>query len=58
MSAATLLPGHPVYIVDGARTPQIKARGMPGPFTQPTSAWPQDAHCCCVSLFPQPIWTK
>jgi len=32
MSAATLLPGRPVYIVDGARTPQIKARGVPGPF--------------------------
>ncbi|WP_052480897.1 acetyl-CoA C-acetyltransferase [Gilvimarinus agarilyticus] len=25
--------GRPVYIVDGARTPFIKARGKPGPFT-------------------------
>ena len=24
---------RPVYIVDGARTPFIKARGKPGPFT-------------------------
>ena len=24
---------RPVYIVDGARTPFIKARGRPGPFT-------------------------
>lgn len=26
-------PGRPVYIVDGARTPFLKARGKPGPFT-------------------------
>lgn len=25
--------GRPVYVVDGARTPFIKARGRPGPFT-------------------------
>jgi len=25
--------GRPVYIVDGARTPQLKAKGTPGPFT-------------------------
>ena len=25
--------GRPVYVVDGARTPQLKARGAPGPFT-------------------------
>ena len=25
--------GRPVYIVDGARTPFLKARGKPGPFT-------------------------
>ncbi|MGO1708930.1 MAG: beta-ketoacyl synthase N-terminal-like domain-containing protein, partial [Oleiphilaceae bacterium] len=25
--------GRPVYIIDGARTPFIKARGEPGPFT-------------------------
>ncbi|HHM05149.1 MAG TPA: acetyl-CoA C-acetyltransferase [Gammaproteobacteria bacterium] len=24
--------GRPVYVVDGARTPQLKARGKPGPF--------------------------
>ncbi len=24
---------RPVYLVDGARTPFIKARGKPGPFT-------------------------
>lgn len=28
----TLLPGRAVYIVDGLRTPQLKARGVPGPF--------------------------
>jgi len=26
------LPGRPVYIVDGARTPFLKVRGEPGPF--------------------------
>ena len=25
--------GRPVYIVDGARTPQLKAKGAPGPFS-------------------------
>ncbi len=25
--------GRPVYVVDGARTPQLKAKGAPGPFT-------------------------
>jgi len=25
--------GRPVYVVDGARTPQLKARGAPGPFS-------------------------
>ena len=25
--------GRPVYIVDGSRTPQLKAQGKPGPFT-------------------------
>jgi acetyl-CoA C-acetyltransferase len=24
--------GRPVYLIDGARTPQLKARGVPGPF--------------------------
>lgn len=28
----TFLPGRPVYLVDGLRTPQLKARGVPGPF--------------------------
>ena len=32
MNAPSQLPGRPVYIVDGVRTPQIKARGTPGPF--------------------------
>ncbi len=27
------LSGRPVYIVDGRRAPQLKARGAPGPFT-------------------------
>ena len=27
------MSGRPVYIVDGSRTPFIKARGRPGPFT-------------------------
>src|SRR3569833_1176194 len=26
------LNGRPVYVVDGARTPQLKAKGAPGPF--------------------------
>ena len=25
--------GRPIYIVDGLRTPQLKARGKPGPFS-------------------------
>ena len=25
--------GRPVYVVDGCRTPFLKARGKPGPFT-------------------------
>ncbi|MEA3276584.1 MAG: acetyl-CoA C-acetyltransferase [Pseudomonadota bacterium] len=29
----TNLPGRPVYLVDGRRTPFIKARAAPGPFT-------------------------
>ncbi|SES63103.1 acetyl-CoA C-acetyltransferase [Nitrosomonas marina] len=32
-SEAQVLQGRPVYIIDGARTPFIKARGKPGPFT-------------------------
>lgn len=28
----SFLPGRPVYIIDGLRTPQLKARGEPGPF--------------------------
>jgi acetyl-CoA C-acetyltransferase len=28
----SFLPGRPVYLVDGLRTPQLKARGVPGPF--------------------------
>ncbi len=31
--SSRLSGGRPVYIVDGARTPFIKARGKPGPFT-------------------------
>lgn len=27
------LPGRPVYVVDGVRTPFLKAQGAPGPFT-------------------------
>jgi len=33
MARATKTSGRPVYIVDGARTPFIKARDAPGPFT-------------------------
>jgi acetyl-CoA C-acetyltransferase len=32
-SQARRAPGRPVYVVDGARTPFLKARGAPGPFT-------------------------
>src|SRR5699024_9673883 len=27
------MPDQPVYIVDGARSPFLKARGVPGPFS-------------------------
>ncbi|MBN2702334.1 MAG: hypothetical protein JXR29_12885, partial [Methylothermaceae bacterium] len=27
------MTGRPVYVVDGSRTPCLKARGKPGPFT-------------------------
>src|SRR3569833_206924 len=30
--AAMNLNGRPVYVVDGARTPQLTAKGAPGPF--------------------------
>src|SRR5262245_65798521 len=33
MNGAEQSPGRPVYIVDGARTPFIKAQNKPGPFT-------------------------
>lgn len=33
LSQAPQNSGRPVYLVDGARTPFIKARGKPGPFT-------------------------
>ncbi len=29
----TPMQGRPVYVVDGSRTPCLKARGVPGPFT-------------------------
>ena len=32
-NTAHAFQGRPVYIIDGARTPFIKARGKPGPFT-------------------------
>lgn len=32
-NAVHAFQGRPVYIIDGARTPFIKARGKPGPFT-------------------------
>jgi acetyl-CoA C-acetyltransferase len=32
-SSASGRQGRPVYVVDGARTPFLKARGKPGPFT-------------------------
>jgi acetyl-CoA C-acetyltransferase len=32
-SQASSRQGRPVYVVDGARTPFLKARGKPGPFT-------------------------
>ena len=31
--SGTKVKGRPVYIVDGSRTPQLKAKGKPGPFT-------------------------
>ncbi|MGH8577239.1 MAG: acetyl-CoA C-acyltransferase, partial [Gammaproteobacteria bacterium] len=31
--AKSKLGGRPVFVVDGARTPFLKARGRPGPFT-------------------------
>ncbi|WP_439495596.1 acetyl-CoA C-acetyltransferase [Bosea sp. (in: a-proteobacteria)] len=32
-SGESIAAGRPVYIVDGARTPFLRARGKPGPFT-------------------------
>ncbi len=32
MKSSNAYPGRPVYIVDGARTPFLKARNKPGPF--------------------------
>ncbi|MGH8554207.1 MAG: acetyl-CoA C-acyltransferase, partial [Gammaproteobacteria bacterium] len=29
----TSIPGRPVFIIDGSRTPFLKARAKPGPFT-------------------------
>lgn len=33
MNATVPTSGRPVYVVDGARTPQLKAKGPPGPFS-------------------------
>jgi len=33
MISKPITPGRPVYIVDGARTPFLKTRGKPGPFS-------------------------
>lgn len=33
MSDGAMNHGRPVYVVDGARTPQLKAKGAPGPFS-------------------------
>lgn len=33
MSNASNFPGRDVYIIDGSRTPFLKARGLPGPFS-------------------------
>src|SRR5690554_36083 len=33
MISKPITPGRPVYIVDGARTPFLKTRGEPGPFS-------------------------
>ncbi len=32
VETTTRLPGRPVYIIDGSRSPQLKASGRPGPF--------------------------
>ena len=48
---------RPVYIVDGSRTPFIKARGKPGPFTPATggpvgsviAAGERDVHCAVAA---------
>ncbi|HEB96660.1 MAG TPA: acetyl-CoA C-acyltransferase, partial [Sedimenticola thiotaurini] len=32
-TGSTTIHSRPVYLVDGARTPFLKARGRPGPFT-------------------------
>ena len=32
------IPGRAVYIVDGSRTPFLKARGKPGPFASASLA--------------------
>ena len=45
------MSGRPVYIVDGSRTPFIKARGGPGPFTPVDLA----VHCGRPLLLRQPF---
>jgi acetyl-CoA C-acetyltransferase len=41
---------EPVYIIDGARTPFLKARNRPGRFARPISRPTPAARCCCASL--------
>ena len=40
---------EPIYIVDGGRTPFLKARNRPGRSRRPTSRPTRAARCCCAS---------
>ncbi len=52
------LPGRAVYIVDGSRTPFLKARGGRGPFWPPTWPWPPGGRCWRASLSRRRSWTR
>ena len=45
----------PVYVVDGSRTPFLKARTGPGPFSAGDLAVQAGARCCCASPSPTDV---
>ncbi len=46
-----LATGRPVFVVDGNRTPFLRARGKPGPSMHPTLPFRQDGPCSIVNHF-------